>query len=583
MVRLAAAAMLAILIAGALAAAWQINMIRIGGPIQTANQQVSDLIADILPPPEYVIEAYLETTLIMRVPADAERRSGRLAQLRKDYDDRHAYWLASDLAPSIRDLVTSGADRNAAAFWAEVEQNFLPAAKRGDAQAMEASYARLTADYIAHRGKIDTAVSQATAYQATLAASAARHLRGGLILLVTLALLVIALCCLFCVGILRKVVGPVSKTAETMRLMADGDLLATVAGGERADEIGAVARALQGIIAFVEQRSRAEGEAQIARQGAIVSALGIALERLKEGVLNYRIATSFPAEYERLRLDYNAAADAVERAMTQVSQTVENLTTSANEISNATNDLARRTERQAADLGESAAAMKQVTLKGRETADGARDATVSVGDTHQDAIDGARIVREAVTAMDGIAQGSRQIGQIVNMIDAIAFQTNLLALNAGVEAARAGDSGKGFAVVANEVRALAQRSAEAATDIKKLIVESTGQVDAGVRLVNQTGAALERIMGKVGQTADLVQSIADSADEEAKALHMVNAGVGRMDQITQQNAAMVEECTAAARMLAEEADELSTLVGRFVLGDAGQTLPFGRSTLARAA
>jgi len=195
----------------------------------------------------------------------------------------------------------------------------------------------------------------------------------------------------------------------------------------------------------------------------------------------------------------------------------------------------------------------------------------SVQQAHGDAQAGGAVVSEAVGAMNDIHRSAQEIGKIISVIDGIAFQTNLLALNAGVEAARAGDAGRGFAVVANEVRALAQRSAEAALDIKKLIGESSAQVERGVDLVGQTGDTFARIVGKVGEIAELASSIADVARAQATNIGQVRETVRELDTMTQQNAAMVEEATAASRNLAGEADRMAALVGRFSLAaDAGE-------------
>jgi methyl-accepting chemotaxis protein len=210
--------------------------------------------------------------------------------------------------------------------------------------------------------------------------------------------------------------------------------------------------------------------------------------------------------------------------------------------------------------------MNQVTAIVRDTAQGAARVQQAIGDAHREATDGGATVRNAIGAMHEIEQGAREITQIINVIDGIAFQTNLLALNAGVEAARAGDAGKGFAVVANEVRALAQRSADAARDIKALITNSTEQVEGGVRLVNETGELLGKIVTSVGEISASVTEIARATESQSVSLEQVNAAIGEMDRMTQQNAAMVEESTAAARSLAEEASTLSEQVTQFRTG-----------------
>jgi methyl-accepting chemotaxis protein len=239
----------------------------------------------------------------------------------------------------------------------------------------------------------------------------------------------------------------------------------------------------------------------------------------------------------------------------------------AAEITRSSDDLSRRTERQAASLEETAAALDEINVTVGKTAHGANEAREVVNTAKSDAERSGTVVRETVTAMQEIETSSRQISNIIGVIDEIAFQTNLLALNAGVEAARAGDAGRGFAVVATEVRALAQRSADAAKEIKTLISASGTQVEAGVRLVGETGKALTRIVEQVNKLSDLVGNIARSAQEQATGLGQVNSAVNQMDQVTQQNAAMVEEATAASHALAAEAEELSRLVAQFRVGE----------------
>jgi methyl-accepting chemotaxis protein len=298
-----------------------------------------------------------------------------------------------------------------------------------------------------------------------------------------------------------------------------------------------------------------------------VKQIGVGLSRLAEGDLEHRIGTKFIPALEPLRVDFNASLEALERSMSAVSGNTLAIRSGADAISTAADDLSRRTEQQASSLEETAAALEEVTVTVKKTAEGAKHARDIVSAAKVDADKSGEVVREAMEAMTGIDKSSKQISEIISVIDEIAFQTNLLALNAGVEAARAGDAGRGFAVVASEVRALAQRSAQAAKEIKGLISASTAQVDQGVRLVGRTGEALGRIVTQVVEINTVITDIAASAQEQSTGLEQVNTAVSEMDRVTQKNAAMVEEMTAAAHGLAGESEELRQLVARYQIGE----------------
>ncbi|WGM38335.1 globin-coupled sensor protein [Caulobacter sp. NIBR1757] len=316
-------------------------------------------------------------------------------------------------------------------------------------------------------------------------------------------------------------------------------------------------------IEAADARQRAVEAEALAASQAVVTSFGDGVSKLAEGDLTYRIRGEVPPAYSQLQADFNQAMVKLEEAMGVITVNVNGMRTGAGEISQAADDLSRRTEHQAATLEETAAALDEITATVKRTADGANQANIVVSGARDDAEKSGVVVRDAVAAMGQIEQSAQQISQIIGVIDEIAFQTNLLALNAGVEAARAGDAGRGFAVVAQEVRALAQRSAEAAKEIKTLISASSRQVGQGVDLVGQTGEALQRIVAKVAEMTGLVQEITASTQEQATALTQVNTAVNQMDQVTQQNAAMVEQSTAASHSLSQEADQLVRLVARF--------------------
>jgi methyl-accepting chemotaxis protein len=299
------------------------------------------------------------------------------------------------------------------------------------------------------------------------------------------------------------------------------------------------------------------------------------LAQLADNRLTHRITATVDPAFEKVKGDFNNAAGTLQRTMESVKGAADGVEGGSNEIAQASSDLSRRTEQQAASLEETAAALEEITQTVKRTAEGAKQASDAASKARVEAQKSGEVMRDAVGAMGEIESSSSQIGQIIGVIDEIAFQTNLLALNAGVEAARAGDAGRGFAVVASEVRALAQRSADAAKEIKSLIGASGAQVARGAKLVGDTGKALTAIVEAIANIDALVSEIAASTQEQATGMGEVNTAVNQMDQVTQQNAAMVEQATAAAASLRSEAAGLANLISAFEIGQ-GRSAPAPR-------
>ena len=333
--------------------------------------------------------------------------------------------------------------------------------------------------------------------------------------------------------LVRSVSVPLVQMTGAMGQLASGKLDVHVPNSDQKDEIGQLADAMT---AFKNQLAAAE-RSKAEQTETIVNSIGTGLTALAKGDLTHRVTAELTGPFAKLKDDFNTAMMRLQDTVKNVLSSTGGISNGANEISQAADDLSRRTEQQAASLEETAAAEE-----------------------------GGRVVETAIGAMDKIEQSSKQITDIIGVIDEIAFQTNLLALNAGVEAARAGDAGKGFAVVASEVRALAQRSSEAAKQIKTLIKTSSEHVGAGVKYVGESGQALKRIVDQVMQINSLVSEMAQAAEQQSTGIEQVNAAVSQMDQVTQQNAAMVEESTAASRNLASETQSLSNLIGFFSVG-----------------
>ena len=381
--------------------------------------------------------------------------------------------------------------------------------------------------------------------------------------------------------ILEKLIAELVARRRPSRFGRDGS-------GRLGREIGVVVKAAlldmdYAVSVYIEtlEGQRQAAEAAKARSHAgrdtAIGALRQAFTSLRQGDLTARIDADLPEEFREMAEDYNQSIASLEEAMAATVSSIASIRMGLSEITVASNDLASRTEQQAASFEETVAALGEVTSGVNQTAAGANQARVAAEQAQKNAQSGGAIVGRAVEAMQAIANSSGEIGKIIGVIDEIAFQTNLLALNAGVEAARAGDAGRGFAVVAQEVRALAQRSAEAAKEIKGLISTSSDEVGRGVELVSASGKSLEEIVAQVEEMSRVVVTIAKSAGEQAESLKEVSKAADQMDRVTQQNAAMVEQATAAAQSLLGETEGLSQRVASFHTAAAAAPVPARRA------
>ncbi len=538
---------------------YEFETVRFGGTIHHQNQLTSDLIGDILPPPEYVLEAYMETTKLIDQPDSYAQHRARLADLESQFETREKYWRASDLDPRLQHIMQNDAAPAAHLFWADVDQRLLPAIARHDMPAARAAYASVEAHYQQHRHGIDELVSASNDQQATIAASTQQRIHTAAFIVLGLMAGLFAAVVLGLRYIKRSTLDPLRVIIDALKRLAAGDGSAQIDIPLRDNEIGELTEVFNNFRARLDAAAR-DREAQT---GLIVASIGEGLSRLSRGDLTVRITQGLEGPFAKLESDFNAAVSALQTTLDRVARATENVSSDTREIHEASALLATRTQRQSGAIAQTTVAVREITTTIDQTATSAGHAREIVVQTQSEAAQSGEVLDRTIAAMGDIERASSEIVTIISVIDGIAFQTNLLALNAGVEAARAGDAGKGFAVVANEVRALAQRSAEAAMDIKNRIGASGQMVSSGVELVGETGEALKRIGARVGEISAIIDTIAEGTLSQATALRQVDVAMREMDGLTHENARMVEDATQSVRQLADEAERLRHHLGQF--------------------
>ena len=412
----------------------------------------------------------------------------------------------------------------------------------------------------------------------------------------------------------RAISGPIRRMTRSMTQLAEGDLEVDVPSLDRRDEIGRMASAVQvfrdnavkveQMTADLEAREREaranvtkreagereaqehlakmrtmaaelearekEAQDQVERISRSVAKFGAIFEAMARGDLKLRADGDLDASFRRLGADTNAMADKLTEIVDRIHGASSTISAAVTQVATGSGELSNRTEQQASTIEETSASMEQLSSTVRQNADNAQQANQLAAKAREVAVKGGEVVTETVEAMGRIEDSSKKVADIMGVIDDIAFQTNLLSLNASVEAARAGDVGKGFAVVASEVRSLAQRAAESSKEIQALITESGTQVRIGVELVNRTGGTLEEIMASIKSTADIVAEIAAASREQSQGLEEVNVAMAQMDDMTQRNAAMVQEFAAASQSMRDEVARLADLMTFFDTGKQPQ-------------
>ncbi len=461
------------------------------------------------------------------------------------------------------------------------------------------------------------------------------HWAEAVVIVGTLIVLLLGIALSVMIG--RWIAMSVGRMANSMTKLAGGDLEIGISGAEHAHELGQMARALdafkQNALRVKEMESQKEADdAETRRErrvmmeslqaafGQVVDAAvagdfsrrveitfedselkglassvnqlliavdgglsetGRILNNVAEGDLSDRMTGKFAGAFAELQRSVNRTIDQLAQTVAQIQGSANEINGAASEIGSGTEDLARRTEQAASSLEETAASTDGMAATVKQNASSAQTASQQAASANQNAKAGGQVVEQAIAAMSGIEKSAQKITDIISVIDEIAFQTNLLALNASVEAARAGESGKGFAVVAQEVRQLAQRAAQAASDIKALIQDSNGQVQGGVQLVNKAGESLAEIVGSIGKVAQIVQGISDASEGQAAGVQDINRSIAGLDEMTQQNSALVEESSAAARALSDQSRKMAELMAFFKLKEApGRSEPSASSALS---
>ncbi|MBG1232639.1 methyl-accepting chemotaxis protein [Aestuariivirga litoralis] len=560
------------------------NTYRIGSDNYSKIAEGKDLIADILPPPLTPYQAMLIIHALDITPADKiPAARDKVAQLHKDFTTRLALWDEVMKQRGKADIPQwkeffAALHSKGDVFWKVLETEALPAVVSNASSKDEDINKAMTAFY----GLESTVESSVYFINNDIAASESLSKSGadrGMNLIIGVFAVILTMIGLLSFLGQKIIVQGITRLSRAMEVLSQGNIEIAIPYEDRKDEIGVMARALAvfksqsqkirasdiektGTLTIMKQQADAVAANQ-AENKRVIEEMGEALNRLSAGDLTCKLTTPFAESLDVLRQNYNKTIDALQELISNVKLGAESIMSGTGEIAEASGDLSRRSESQAATLEETAAAVAQITDKVRITASGAVRAREVVQSAKVDADKSGEVVAHAIDAMHRIEESSKKITQIIGMIDEISFQTNLLALNAGVEAARAGDAGRGFAVVAQEVRALAQRSAGAAKEIKVILSSSQDSVEEGVGLVTATGDSLRSIIERVGEINTVISEIAQSAEQQASGLQEVNAAVDNMDKATQQNAAMVEETTAATRMLTEQTVELAKLVSRF--------------------